>query len=1026
MRAVQGWKCEDETKLILTAEKSVIAVRITEDGILRLQANGGEEIFEEESFVALEQNYIPLHITETKSGLLMTSGDALYQIQFDPFTVKGFKGGKCRFSLVPHRAFEAKEKESILRLALDTDEGIYGLGQDPMANLNQNGFERRMWNIYGSFRRSGSASIPFYTSSKGYGLLLNNAYPSRFCIGKAVPSEKPSRAGAIWTPAPWEWGASNGENDCREMSIILDDKRMDVFLMCGDVFEVQSLYQKLTGYAPIPPKWAFGFIQCRNRYRSQAEILQIAHEYRQRKIPCDALVVDWQWYKYTGDLDWDKDAWPDVKAMSAELKQMGFHLMLAQHPFVNKDCINFKEFSENGYLNRPLDTNITNFTFDHTNPEARKAWWSKIKKLAEDGVDGYWTDMGELQEHKVGTESYLGSREKCHNLYTVFWSKCLYEGHRKDFETRCVSLHRSAFAGSHRYGALLWSGDIHATWDVLRDQVVIGPTVCASGQPYWCTDIGGFFGSDDLNAELYIRWLQWGIFCPIFRTHGTRPDNEVYRFSAECEKVSTAFIKLRYQLLPYIYSNAYQNHTSGRPLMRPLVFDYPNDKTACECKHQYMFGDSLMIAPVVDYGKRSADVYLPDGAWYDFWTDREYKGGQTVTVSAPLDRIPVFVKAGAIIPMVESADHTGEVDFSNVTLHTYPGASGAFTLYEDAGEGYAYENGEYRLTDVRMSADGDVELTVTHKGYDTSVAYTVHDHRKCKGENLSLCVLTQVTPMGSVSIDSNFERGGASRVYITAENHTDTVCKMRYVIKQNGVSAAKMLSDKEEELLPFAFTGKPCLVGTFFGNEDGMQALGRGYDVEVNLTAHGNTADVKTALKLPTDNITNWTIIGSFQHHDTIQNALEKIYPAEEDPVAPYYMDDDVKIIPVKSRRRYDCQGYVGLPAPAPKSYIDNGPRFNGVAYARTVVYSECEQDAYIELTAEPSIKLWVNGEVVFTKSEIVLRSMLPNAVHLKKGENVFMVKSAVSATRMDSGREFGFSLRLADENGETLTNVYN
>ncbi len=1021
MNAVQNRKCVDDTKLVLTGENTVACIRLTSDGILRLQVNCGTEIIEEESHVALEQSYLPLNITETKSGLYINTGDILYRIQLAPFTVTGMKDGKRRFSLVPFRAFEAREDVSILRLALDEDEGIYGLGQDPMANLNQNGFERRMWNIYGSFRRSGSASIPFYTSSNGYGLLLNNAYPSRFCVGKAVPAERPNAY--MWAPAPWEWNVSSGETDSREMSIILDNKRMDVFLMCGDAFEVQSLYQKLTGYAPIPPKWAFGFIQCKNRYRSQAEVLQIAREYRERNIPCDAMVIDWQWYKFTGDLDWDNDSWPDVKEMTAELRSMGFHLMLAQHPFVNRNCKNFKEFSENGFLNRPLDTNIPNFTFDHTNPEARKLWWQKIKKLADDGVDGYWTDMGELQEHKPGTESYLGSREKCHNLYTVFWSKCLYEGHRKDFDTRCVSLHRSAFAGSHRYGALLWSGDIHSTWEVLRDQVVIGPTVCASGQPYWCTDIGGFFGSDDLTPELYIRWLQWGVFCPIFRTHGTRADNEVYRFSEECEKISTAFIKLRYKLLPYIYSNAYQNHISGRPLMRPLVFDYPNDKKACETKHQYMFGDSLMIAPVTEYSRRSLDVYLPDGIWYDFWTDREYKGGQTVRVSAPLDRIPVFVKAGAVIPTVEAACHTGAIDHSKITLHTYPGAEGRFLLYEDAGEGYAYENGEYRLTEVSISVGGDVKTSVIYDDYNAPVDYTVCDHRIRKGENLSLCALTKLTSFGTVSVDSNMERSGASRVYIAAENITDTVCNMHYIITD---TTGKKLTDKEDEILPIASSGQPCFVRTYYANEDGMQMRGRGYNVDVRIGNNGNTEELKTFLHLPTDNITNWTVIGTFRHKDTVANGLEKVFPFEEDPTMPYYMDEDIKITPVKSRRRYDCMGYVALPAPAQKSYIDDGPRFIGTAYAHATVYSETEQDAYIELTADSGIKLWVNGEVVLNKAEIVLRSILPSAVHLKKGENKILVKSSVSAIRMDSGREFGFSLRLADENGITLTNIYN
>lgn len=1026
IKSVSEKKEEDRFALVLLAEEAVIRLRMTVDGVLHLQANSGETVIEEESYVALRQEYLPLGIKKTKTGYVFGSGDVLYQIRTDPFEVCGWKNGKRCFSLVPFRALETEGKRSVIRLALREDERIYGLGQDPMANLDQNGSERRMWNIYGNFRRSGSASIPFYSSSEGYGLLLNSAYPSRFCIGRAVPSEMTSRAGELWAPAPWEWGVSSGETDPNELSIILDDGRMDVFLFCGDASEIQRRYQDLTGAAPIPPKWAFGFIQCKNRYRTQEEVLQIAREYREKKIPCDAIVIDWQWYKHPGDLAWNKEAWPDVRAMKEELRRLGFHLMLAQHPFIHKDSLNFKEFSEKGFLNRPLDPNVTTFTYDHTNPEARKLWWSKIKKLAEDGVDAYWTDMGELQEHQPGTESYLGSRERCHNLYTTFWSRSLYEGHRQDYDTRCVSLHRSAFAGSHRYGAMLWSGDISSTWDVLRDQVVIGQTLCVSGQPYWCTDIGGFFRSGEFTPELYIRWLQWGVFCPIFRTHGTRPENEVYRFSEESGKICEAFIRLRYRLLPYIYNAAYRNYSTGKPLMRPLAFDFPADGKACACKDQYLFGDSLMVAPVTRYGCRTVEVYLPEGVWYDFWTDREYRGGRSVSVAAPLDRIPVFVRAGAVIPETEEAAHTGASDFSQITLHVYPGAAGEFLFYEDAGEGYAYEKGEYRLTRVRTTAAGEVELSVEYDGYYAPVNYTVRDHRIHKGENLSLCAMTTLTPLGAVSVDSDLQQTGAVRISVTAENGTDEICGIRCTVKEREPDGEKTVIEKEEELLPAALTGQTCLIRALRPAEDRPTARRRTFDVSVRLSVGEREAEVETSLPLPTDHITDWTVIGPFALEGPVGEGLDRPLSVEEDPLLPYYTDGAKRIVPVRSKDRYDCMGYVRLPAPPPKSYIDNGPQFAGVAYARASVFSEREQDARIEISAEPSVKVWINGEVVFRQEGIVLRRLLPDAVRLKKGENTILVKSAVSAERMSSGRQFGFTLRLTDENGNTLTNILN
>jgi alpha-glucosidase (family GH31 glycosyl hydrolase) len=302
------------------------------------------------------------------------------------------------------------------------------------------------------------------------------------------------------------------------------------------------------------PKWAYGFLQCKNRYMNRQDLIETGKTYRDKHIPCDGLIIDWLWFSDFGDLTWREDDWPDAEGMLQELNGLGFHVSSAQHPFISEHGKYYNEYRNCNYLNIVPETK--RITYDHTNPEARRYWWNRTKELYEQGLRGYWIDMGELEEHFEGTISFGGDRTRTHNAYSYLWSKALYEGQRDDYKTRPFILSRSGCIGIQKFGTAVWSGDIDASWKVLADQVVIGQGMAMSGVPHWTTDIGGFYSGKEFTPELYLRWAEWGAFCGVFRTHGTRPENEAWSFGIKEEELLKKIISLRYRLLPYIYSLA--------------------------------------------------------------------------------------------------------------------------------------------------------------------------------------------------------------------------------------------------------------------------------------------------------------------------------------------------------------------------------------------------------------------------------------------------------------------------------------
>jgi len=1028
----------------IKTSEGVIELGFIEDDILRLRFNPGERIQEEETFVANPDTIYAgrFHIAETSNTLLVESKNLRVSVLLDPLSIRVLDcEGNAIFSTTENMG-ELTVKSTIVRITLDPDEKIYGLGQDPMANLDQRGKERRMWQEWGGFRRSGNAGIPFYISSKGYGLLLNSSWPSRFAVGEAKVALPGPKTSIHWAAAPWDWEKDSGETNPDELSILLDSSRMDLFIICRkSVDEIHRGYVQLTGNAPMLPKWAFGFIQCKNRYRFQEEMLCLARKFREKRIPCDALVLDWLWFKEFGDLEWFKQNWPDPEGMLKELAAMGIRVVQAQHPYIERNSLQYNEFNLKGYLNFiPPDKDPDSIgnnsasmvharpTFDHSNPEARRAWWNQTERLFNEGIRGYWTDMGELEEHPLGTVSCLGSRERVHNIYSTLWTKGLYDGQRSCSKERVFSLARTAYAGIQRNGAAMWSGDVDSTWEVLREQVAIGQGVCLSGQQFWCTDIGGFFTDERFSAELYVRWFQWGAFCPIFRTHGTRPDNEPWSFGEQAESIIKEFINLRYQLMPYIYSCARKVTESGTPIMRAMCADFAKDDTACAQKDQFMFGPALLVAPVLEENARTRKLYLPEGIWYDFWTGEKYTGKRWIDVLSPLSAIPLFAKAGSIIPMGPVLNYTDETPLDTIDLRVYAGSQGSFDLYEDDGKTYAYENGEYVKTALSVDESGEVafgEITGKKELIPDNRQYNIIVHDG-KGNNKIIALGNNKMigqgnnrmigqPMEIYS-DTNMSCDGICTISIMVKNISDAEIDLKAFLKvATGwklfprVTDEKTAKIKDYHLLQWKVI--PCA--------EALPLINHG-TVELEIKWKECTSKTREELTWGSAYSTRWHIIGNFNNEDN--KGLDNRYEIEENADSPFYSENGQKHDWERNTiNEYNCFGYVEFSRPPVSPNITNALVSQGVAYAKCSIWSEEDTIGFMDISGDPCIKIWINGELKYESYNIVLKQVIHTPVSLKKGWNKVLVKSALFCEKPYSGREFGFSFRIVEKSGKVM-----
>jgi len=484
---------------------------------------------------------------------------------------------------------------------------------------------------------------------------------------------------------------------------------VDYYFIYGpEPAKVIAQYRDFTGAAPLLPRWAYGFWQCRERYSSQQQILDTAAEFRTRNIPVDALVQDWQyWGKYGWNaMRFDEGQYPDPTEMMSALHRKDFHLIISVWPKFGAETAVDREMKDahlvltsDAAAGESGETKETENWADLFNPAAQKLFWTDINRnLCASGLDGCWLDASEPEGDPLKSdETYLGSGKTVRNAFPLFETSAVYDGQRAtNPEKRVVILSRSAYTGQQRNGSISWSGDISGNWETLRRQIPAGLSFGMSGFPYWTTDIGGFFRPIDQYAsadyhELLIRWFQFGAFCPIFRIHGYRSETEMWKYGPEVKRILTQYDQLRYRLLPYIYSAAWGVTNRGETLMKALPFEYPNDPVLRDIDDQFLFGDSLLVNPVTQKGVTSRSVALPTGTnWVDFWTGQSNRGGQTITADAPIDRMPIFVKEGSIVPMGPIVQSASEPE-DPLEIRIYAGKDADFQLYEDGGDGYAYE-----------------------------------------------------------------------------------------------------------------------------------------------------------------------------------------------------------------------------------------------------------------------------------------------------------------------------------------------
>ena len=639
-------------------------------------------------------------------SITMSDGAPLVQMHGWQMSVPNHKDGNAGI-LYDRRESDPPFYQVGASFSAAPDEHDYGLGQNQEGYLDRRGHVLRCAHDYNA--PSGqSVCVPFVVTNKGYGIVWDN--PSATTVSFGFNNSN-------------RWTSDVGQ-------------RVSFFIIAGKTYdEIYSGYRLLTGDVPMLPKSAYGYIQCKQRYTSQQELIGVAKGYRDRHYPIDDLVIDWFHYTKMGEMDMDPAKWPDPTAMNRDLHAMNFHTMISVWPrFIPEDRY-YATVLKNGWFEKLADGTPTDglpydragSDIDTTNPAAAAWYWNIVKEnYVSKGFDSFWADETEPDLPPNGSYFHVGPGTQFFNVYPLFHTAAFYNGFRKDLHTRALILARDSYLGAQHNGTIFWSSDISGNWDTLKRQVPTGINFVASGMPYWSTDIGGWqylpgthkperpplldpsdardnIGHYDDYPELYVRWFEYGAFQPNFRSHGSRPQNEVWSYGKQAEPILAKYLRLRYQLMPYLYSIAHMTHETGAPFMRGLFMDFGNDPNVANIGDEYMFGPSLLIAPITDQGRTTRQVYLPAGTdWYNFWTNERVHGGQSVAVDAPIEIIPVFVKAGAILPMGSAVESTNEAQ-KVASLRVYPGADGMFELYRDDGTTYDYEQGKFELTQLLWS-----------------------------------------------------------------------------------------------------------------------------------------------------------------------------------------------------------------------------------------------------------------------------------------------------------------------------------
>jgi alpha-D-xyloside xylohydrolase len=597
--------------------------------------------------------------------------------------------GRAGKTMVPATLVGEQTYSCGTRFLSPPDEGLFGLGCHPLdsGSIDYRGRKQDLLIKYMT------GAIPVLLSSRGYGLLWDNYSASVF-------------DGTL--PGKYSYGSESGS-------------MVDYYFFYGPEFDhIIDSYRRLTGKAPMFPKWAFGLFQSQDRYKTQAEVLAAGAGYRNAHIPVDVVVQDWYYWEPLpiGSHVMNPQRYPDPRGMLDSLHREHLHGMISIWPVFGKGTADYDALAATAGLTTITWDNVVTHTFDTYydahNPMSRKLYWEQARDslVKRYGWDAWWIDQcepdnGALLDDRRKATFYTGRGFDYFNTYSLMHTDGVYAGWRKDIPgKRAFFLSRQAFAGQQRNSATLWSSDIQCTWHDFADQIPQGLNACVSGIPYWTSDIGGYHlgwqapdWTEPDKREMFVRWFQFGAFCPIFRIHGK---GERALFSKNWDEATRAalltFDRLRYRLLPYIYSMAGTVTQENYTPMRSLAFDLRTDTKVYSIRDQYMFGPAFLVNPVTVAGARTRRVYLPVGKWYDFWTGARLTGGQAVNAMAPVDRMPLYVRAGSIIPMGPVMEYATERPADTIELRIYPGVDGQFTLYEDGNDGYQYERGQFAET----------------------------------------------------------------------------------------------------------------------------------------------------------------------------------------------------------------------------------------------------------------------------------------------------------------------------------------
>lgn len=677
------------------------------------------EVFDKESHaVVLTPAKVPVAIVQSEQQLTMATKGISIQIQKQPFQISYFYKGENIVS--EKKGYEKLQDSETIQFNITSDEVLYGGGARALG-MNRRGNRLQLYNKahygYETHAPLMNFSMPIVLSSKQYMLHFDNA-PIGYLD---LDSEKTNTV---------TYETISGR---KSYQVIVGDSWLDLI----------DNYTDLTGKQPLPPRWSLGNFSSRFGYHSQRETVETINTFRQEKIPVDAVVLDLYWFgkdiKGTmGNLEVFKDSFPDVKKMTADFRKKGVKTIFITEPFVLTTSKKWKEAVAKNVLATDSIGNpfIYDFYFGNTglidiySPKGKKWFWNIYKEIKALGVDGFWGDLGEPEVHPEALQHAKGSADEVHNIYGHDWARLIYEGYQKEYPTeRPFILMRAGYSGSQRFGMIPWSGDVNRTFGGLQSQPEIALQMGMQGMGYMHSDLGGFAGAN-LDDELYVRWLQYGVFQPIYRPHAQEevPSEPVFR-APKTRELARKAIELRYRLLPYNYTLAFENNQTGAPLMRPLFFEEPDNTALLLNASAYLWGNDFLVAPIVHANQKEQTIYFPKkNNWFDFYTDEVFTGGETIKVSTKKDYIPTYVRAGAFIGMTKVLQSTEAFNPNDLILHYYFDDAilkSKGTLYlDDGGTPNAFEKGNYEL--LHFSSEIDTRFLNLRLAANTGAQYAVN------------------------------------------------------------------------------------------------------------------------------------------------------------------------------------------------------------------------------------------------------------------------------------------------------------